>query len=240
MVEIDSNLVCREILDRAELKRFKSFVRNAKVLYHHSDKEAVDSIVSDRLIWLTPIEKQSTEEKYALYCEGVFYIACFGKKQFTKGMIRAKRFKGEKGVATINECVKIRCESLDELIDKSVCCVMIDEQNHGHNLSYVGKNSKSIDGFADDLKGEIFVKLNFINPEYSKDYQNISDLDINDDEKMVVENRACKKVPQRFDYQQEVRIAAELCATHKVEINKPIRLICYFSQKVKLKKIDIK
>lgn len=39
---------------------------------------------------------------------------------------------------------------------------------------------------------------------------------------------------------REILDRAELCATHKVEINKPIRLICYFSQKVKLKKIDIK
>lgn len=222
MTIIDSNYTCLEILDRTQAEKQIEELMAIKTLFHHSKHDTIDKIFKEKTMWFTPFEKQKTEYSFRPEQEKVFFTACFSSELFDKKTIEYNRFKGDE---SIDKALVLNFSDIYNVFDKEKCCILVGISGKKYNIRFVGRNSEPDPTAINDFINDIFVRITPHKVVYVDDTTNIANISINNlDANMVISNHVGQKIKDKFKYQHEIKMVAELLSTKEIEIEEPKRL----------------
>lgn len=232
---IDSNKTCNEILNVEDTRRNAEFLNSIKCLYHYSNETAINNIYKSKIIWFTPFENQKSESVFKPCHEGVFYTACFSIKSFSNDEI--EKFKG---TTSIEHYLIFNFDDINNLFDKDQTCTLVFKDNSKQQICFVGHTPKFNDDISSDYANKIFIRIKNIFVEYSTDNINISNLYLDDGDTMSISSNVGKKVKSKYDYQNEIKIVAELMSTNEIKISDIERIEIHINNSIKIEKFNIK
>ncbi|MDY3046890.1 MAG: hypothetical protein SOR23_01420 [Candidatus Enterosoma sp.] len=222
MTIIDSNYTCLEILDRTQAEKQIEELVTIKRLFHHSNHDTIDKIFKEKTMWFTPFEKQKTERSFRPEQEKVFFTSCFSSELFDKKTIERNRFKGDE---SIDKALVLNFSDIYNVFDKEKCCILVGISGKKYNIRFVGRNSEPDPAAINNFINDVFVRITPHKVVYVDNTTNITNISINNlDTNMVISNHVGQKIKDKFKYQHEIKMVAELLSVKEIEIEEPKRL----------------
>lgn len=143
-------------------------------------------------------------------------------KLFDKKTIEHNRFKGDE---SIDKALVLNFSDIYNVFDKEKCCILVGISGKKYNIRFVGRNFEPDPTAINDFINDIFVRITPHKVVYVDDTTNIANISINNlDANMVISNHVGQKIKDKFKYQHEIKMVAELLSTKEIEIEEPKRL----------------